>query len=31
MYEKLADLGWAYYNGEINIVEPEIEASESHI
>jgi len=25
MHRKLADLGWAYYNGEIYIVEPKPE------
>ena len=25
MYQKLTDLGWVYYNGEIHIVEPEQE------
>ena len=31
MYQKLSDLGWVYYNGEINIVEPETEESKHHV
>lgn len=31
MYEKLIDLGWVYYNGEIHIVEPETEESQHHV
>lgn len=30
LYEKLIELGFVYYNGEIQIVEPETEASEYH-
>jgi len=30
MYEKLANLGWAYYNGEIHIAEPKTEESYYH-
>jgi len=30
MYEKLIDLDWVYYNGEIHIVEPETEESQHH-
>jgi hypothetical protein len=30
IHEKLADLGWAYYNGEIHITEPEAEESRHH-
>ena len=31
MYEKLADLGWVIYNGEVHIVEPETEKSKYHV
>ncbi len=31
MHQKLTDLGWAYYNGEIHIVEPETEESKHHV
>jgi hypothetical protein len=31
MYEKLIDLGWVYYNGEIRIVEPETEESKHEV
>ena len=31
MYQKLIDLGWVYYNGEIHIVEPETEESQHHV
>jgi len=31
MYEKLIELGFVYYNGKIEIVEPETERSESHV
>lgn len=31
MYQKLVDLGFVYYNGEIHIVEPETEESEYHV
>jgi len=30
MYQKLVDLGFVYYNGEIHIVEPETEESDYH-
>lgn len=30
MYEKLVDLGWVYYNGEIHIIESETEESQCH-
>gem|GEM_PF-2396547 len=30
MYEKLADLGWVCYNGEIHIVEPATDRSCYH-
>lgn len=31
MHQKLTDLGWVYYNGEIHIVEPETEESKHHV
>lgn len=31
MHEKLSDLGWVYYNGEIHIVDPETEESLRHV
>ncbi len=31
MYEKLADLGWVIYNGEVHIIEPETEKSKYHV
>ena len=31
MHQKLTDLGWVYYNGEIHIVEPETEESQHHV
>ncbi len=31
IHQKLVDLGWMYYSGEIHIVEPEIEESDRHI
>lgn len=31
MYQKLVDLGFVYYNGEIRIVEPETEGSDYHV
>lgn len=31
MYQKLVDLGFTYYNGEIQIVEPETEGSDYHV
>jgi hypothetical protein len=31
MYQKLVDLGFAYYNGDIQIVEPETEGSDYHV
>ncbi len=30
MYEKLVELGFVYYNGEIQIFEPETEESDYH-
>lgn len=30
MHEKLADLGWAYCNGEMHIVEPKTEECQHH-
>lgn len=30
MCQKISDLGWAYYNGEIHIAEPETEESHHH-
>lgn len=30
MHDKLTDLGWVYYNGEIHIVEPETGESYHH-
>jgi hypothetical protein len=30
LYEKLVQLGFVYYNGEIQIIEPEIEESKYH-
>lgn len=30
IYERLTDLGWVHYNGEIHIVEPETEESCHH-
>lgn len=27
MHEKLDELGWSYYNGDIHIVEPEAQTS----
>lgn len=30
MYEKLVDLGWVCYNGEIHVIEPETSQSEYH-
>jgi hypothetical protein len=31
MYQKLVDLSFVYYNGEIRIVEPETEESDYHV
>lgn len=31
MHEKLIDLGWVYYNGEIHVVDPETEESLHHV
>ena len=31
MYEKLVAMGFVYYNGEIQIVEPETEESQYHV
>jgi hypothetical protein len=31
MYQKLVDLGFIYYNGKIQIVEPETEGSDYHV
>ena len=31
MYQKLADLGFVYYSGEIQIIEPETEGSDYHV
>lgn len=31
MYQKLVDLGFTYYNGEIRIVEHETEGSDYHV
>ena len=31
MYEKLIQLGFVYYNGEIRVVEPETEESKHHV
>ena len=31
MHQKLTDLGWVFYNGEIHIVEPETEESKHHV
>lgn len=31
MYEKLTDLGWVCYNGQIHIDKPEREESRQHI
>jgi hypothetical protein len=31
MYEKLTDLGWVYYNGEIHIIDPDTEESQYHV
>jgi hypothetical protein len=31
IHEKLTDLGWAYYNGQIHIVEPKTEESQHHV
>lgn len=31
MYRKLVDLGFVYYNGEIQVLEPETEESEYHM
>lgn len=30
MHEKLVDLGWVYYSGEVHIIEPETERSDFH-
>jgi len=30
MYEKLVQLGFVYYNGELQIIEPEIEEGQYH-
>jgi hypothetical protein len=31
MYQKLVDLGFVYYNGEIQVVEPETGGSDYHV
>lgn len=31
MYQKLVDLGFVYYNGEIRVVEQETEGSDYHV
>lgn len=31
MHEKLNDLGWVYYSGEIHIIEPETEEAQRHV
>lgn len=30
MHEKLSDLGWVYYSGEVHIIEPRTERSDFH-
>ncbi len=31
MYQKLVELGFVYYNGEVQVLEPETEGSDYHV
>ena len=31
MYQRLVDLGWVYYDGEIHIVDPETKEGQHHV